>query len=123
MNINDSETVKRLNSLPDWEARVKYGLKNYPVAAGDEELLEKALNVLRDRVEQVARYEPTEPLVAGKIHLLRPVGASKYDNCGLLKYCKQTAPIHIIPGDHVSIVKHPLAAEIINEKVTVRDGK
>lgn len=35
------------------------------------------------------------------------------------QYCKQTAQIYVVQGDHLSMVKSKGTADIVNEKVTV----
>lgn len=34
-------------------------------------------------MQEVSRFQPTEELVSGSVHLIRPSDSNKYDNCGL----------------------------------------
>lgn len=64
---------------------MQQALQHYPEGAGSEALLEKALTTVKDRVASLLKIQPSDQLIAGQIHLIRPTGSSKYDNCGLLK--------------------------------------
>lgn len=60
-------------------------VEHYSNGSESDGYLETALTTIKQRLEDVAKYSPTDELVAAGIHLLRPAGSSKYDNCGLLK--------------------------------------
>lgn len=133
------KVLKSWAALPSWTDRVKAAVAAFGDNT-DEDLLATVLTTIRQRLIDVNNYQPSEELIKCPVYLIRPTGSSKYDNCGLLKvfkrklflsvnllrkysfyfqYCKQTAQIFIVPGDHLSIIKNKGTADIVNEYVTV----
>ncbi|KAH0814014.1 hypothetical protein GEV33_008777 [Tenebrio molitor] len=86
LNINDSEIVNKMGEVPTWESRVKLALDNYEGHLSDKKKLGDGLSTLKMRLQDILSFKPTEDLVSGQIHLIRPTGSSKYDNCGLLSW-------------------------------------
>ncbi|XP_060524806.1 fatty acid synthase-like [Cylas formicarius] len=114
-NNTEAQVVKKLQSLNDWEARVKFLIDIYSGDSIERSSLENGLNVLKNRLRDVLDYQPAEDLVSGTIHLVRPNDCSEYDNCDLTLYCKQTPQVFLVHGDHVTIIDHRDTAEYINE--------
>lgn len=138
LNINNSDVLKSWSALPSWNDRVNAAVAAVEGIDDDGAVLAQALTTIKQRLTDVNNYRPTDELIKCPVFLIRPTGSSKYDNCGLLKvslwfcfvycagvgkfwfqYCKQTANIHIVPGDHLSIIKNKGTADIVNEHVTV----
>jgi hypothetical protein len=76
-----------MGEVPTWESRVKLALDNYEGHLSDKKKLGEGLSTLKMRLQDILSFKPTEDLVSGQIHLIRPTGSSKYDNCGLLSVC------------------------------------
>lgn len=127
--------TKKLHSAPTWDTRVKLALDYYEGKISDKKALGEGLFTLKTHLENILKFQPTEELVTGQIHLIRPSGSSKYDNCGLVsvsvfvffvfilivclffsQYCKQTPQITLVNGDHLGIISSPETTEYINEK-------
>ncbi|RZB84952.1 fatty acid synthase, partial [Asbolus verrucosus] len=116
LKINDNEVIKKITDAPAWDSRIRLALDNYEGHLSDKKKLEKALFTLKTNLGNLLSFQPSEDLVSGQIHLIRPVGSSKYDNCGLVSYCKQTPQVTLVNGDHLSIINSPVTTEYINEK-------
>ncbi|CAG9765257.1 unnamed protein product [Ceutorhynchus assimilis] len=114
-NNNDAQVLKKLQAASDWDARVNYILTSYSGTPEDKRALESGLLVLRNRLQDITAYQPDGNLVTGVSHLIRPSDCSQYDNCELTLYLKQTPQIHLVSGDHVTIIKNKDTAEYINE--------
>lgn len=76
--------IKKIGELPDWNARVELALDSYEGDISERKKLEEGLFTLKVRLQDLSAFHPTEELVLGQIHLIKPIGSSKYDNCGLV---------------------------------------
>lgn len=77
--------MKKLSESLDWDDRLKTALGAYDGEISDPEILKEGLLTLKSHLINMLEYKPTEHLVSGQIHLIRPTGASQYDNCGLVQ--------------------------------------
>ncbi|EEZ97866.2 fatty acid synthase [Tribolium castaneum] len=116
LKINDAEVVRKIEEAPGWDSRIKLALDHFEGHLSDKKALGQGLFTLKSHLQNLLTFSPSEELVSGQIHLIRPTGTSKYDNCGLVSYCKQTPQITLVNGDHLSIINSPVTTEYINEK-------
>ncbi|CAH0563662.1 unnamed protein product [Brassicogethes aeneus] len=114
LNINDLEVIAKIRNSGDWETRVQLAFDNFEGNIPDRQTLESGLFDLKKRLQDLSAFQPIEDVVSGDIHLIRPADSSKYDNCGLTSYCKQTPEIFLVGGDHMSIIKSKETSEYIN---------
>ncbi|KAL1508883.1 hypothetical protein ABEB36_003705 [Hypothenemus hampei] len=114
-NSNDAQTLKKLQTDPDWESKVNNLINSYKGNLEDKDALKDGLLTLRDRLRQIIEYKPGNTLVGGSSYLIRPGDCSQYDNCELTLYLKQTPQVHLVTGDHITIIRNKDTAEYINE--------
>lgn len=76
--------MKKMNEAKKWEDRLQLAFKSYEGQAVDEKILKDGLYTLKTHLENIMSFKPTNDLVSGQIHLIRPTGSSQYDNCGLV---------------------------------------
>lgn len=79
------KVVKKLSQSSSWDDRLKIALDAYDGRISDPEALKNGLLTLKSHLTNLLDYKPTDDLVSGQIHLIRPTGASQYDNCGLVQ--------------------------------------
>ncbi|XP_045461517.1 fatty acid synthase-like isoform X2 [Harmonia axyridis] len=113
--INEASLIEKLSNKADWDSRVALALQEYTGTLHDKAAAKKALTNLRDKLRDIISYRKPEERLSGEIYLLRPSGCSKHDGCDLLEASKRTLAVHIIEGDHTSIVKSPETALLINQ--------
>lgn len=77
--------LKSWSALPSWNDRVKAAIAIHEDVADDDGLLATAVTTIKQRLNEVNNYHPSEELIKCPVFLIRPTGSSKYDNCGLLK--------------------------------------
>ncbi|XP_066149955.1 fatty acid synthase-like isoform X1 [Euwallacea fornicatus] len=111
LNISDTQVLKKLQSAPTWEEKIDYVINSYE----DKELLRDGLQLLRDRFQDVLTYKTDGSLINGLGHLIRPNDCSQYDNCELTLYLKQIPQVHLVNGDHLTIISSENTANYINE--------
>lgn len=75
--------MDKLKGAPDWESRVNMSMQFYEGTEYKRKLLEKGLLALNDLVNNIINYKPTDVLVSGKVHLIRPGDMDKFDTCQL----------------------------------------
>ncbi|KAJ8980787.1 hypothetical protein NQ317_004788 [Molorchus minor] len=115
LKINDTKVLKDLKESPNWESRIKLALKSFESDEKQRKLLEEGLKNLKQRIEEISSLQPTDVLISGTVHLIRPSESSKYDSCGLTLYCSQTPEIILVNGDHISIIGNYDTSEYINK--------
>nr|CAD7416665.1 unnamed protein product [Timema poppensis] len=71
------------------------------------------------RIIQLLNYKPTDKLLSGDVHLIRPKGNLQEDHCGLYKYFQGTVNIHLVDGDHRTLLSNRATADIINNETLV----
>ncbi|XP_044760998.1 fatty acid synthase-like [Coccinella septempunctata] len=113
--INEASLIEKLSHISDWDSRVALALQEYTGRLNDKAAAKKALTNLRDKLKEIISYRQSEECLSGEIYLLRPSGCSKHDGCDLLSASKRTLAVHIIEGDHTTIVKSPETALLINQ--------
>ncbi|CAG2055244.1 unnamed protein product, partial [Timema podura] len=91
--IKTSQVQEELINLQDWKSRVAHVLHKienlYPKR---KRLLESGLESSYLRINKLLSYKPTEKLLSGEVHLIRPEGALQEDHCELhkIKYLKES---------------------------------
>ncbi|KAK9878927.1 hypothetical protein WA026_003750 [Henosepilachna vigintioctopunctata] len=113
--INDASFIEKLGGIGDWDSKVALALQEYTGKLRDKNNAKKAITGLRNKITDILAYRPSGESLSGEIYLLRPSGCSKHDGCDLLAASKRTLQVHIIDGDHMSIVRNPETALLINQ--------
>ncbi|XP_018570431.1 fatty acid synthase-like [Anoplophora glabripennis] len=115
LKINDVKVLNDLKQYPNYESRIKKCLENFEGQEKHKNFLREGLVNLKARVEDASGFQPTEELVSGSVHLIRPGDSNKYDNCGLTLFCSQTPQIVLVNGDHLSIIGSTETTDYINK--------
>ncbi|CAG2054823.1 unnamed protein product, partial [Timema podura] len=106
-----------LINLKDWKSRVAYVLhKIKNLSPKRKRYLESGLESSYIRINKLLNYKPTEKLLSGDVHLIRPEGALQEDHCDLHKYFQGTVNIHLVDGDHRTLLSNRATADIINNE-------
>ncbi|XP_017779765.1 PREDICTED: fatty acid synthase-like isoform X2 [Nicrophorus vespilloides] len=119
LSINDAEVLKSLGAVQNWNARVDAALKLYKGSEDDKKILKISLGLLKDNLNALIDYQPSNEPLKGDIYFVRPAASSKFDKCGLENHFVQEPQIFISNGDHLSLMKSEPTIDFINEKVTV----
>ncbi|KAK4881873.1 hypothetical protein RN001_005192 [Aquatica leii] len=119
LNLTNPDIVKCLSTLSGWQLRLKFALQHYECSEDDKEYLSETLSRFKKHINEIMAYRPPEELLIGPVNLLRPAGSSKYDACGLSKYCKQNAEITVVDGNHITMLNERSTAKGINSDVQV----
>nr|XP_023020295.1 fatty acid synthase-like [Leptinotarsa decemlineata] len=112
--MKDSEVVRKLEATSDWNSRIKICLEGYEGTKQQRHLLEAGLLRLENQLDTIATYRPNGVLVSGTVHLLAPNEASQNDYCGLESCCQSQPRVTLVPGDHLSIIRHNDTSDYIN---------
>lgn len=43
------------------------------------------ISTMRQHLSNIAEYKPSDELITAEVFLIKPLGSSKHDNCGLPK--------------------------------------
>ncbi|KAJ9584287.1 hypothetical protein L9F63_021356, partial [Diploptera punctata] len=103
----------KLNPSSGWSELLDEVLSSIPPQLHPH--LKTALTSLRNSLTLLLDYEPSGDLLKGEVSLIRPSGASEVDNCGLDHFSKHTVKVHVVEGDHETMLWNPETARIIND--------
>uniref|UniRef100_A0A7R9NU93 oleoyl-[acyl-carrier-protein] hydrolase n=1 Tax=Timema tahoe TaxID=61484 RepID=A0A7R9NU93_9NEOP len=117
LGIESNKVQEDLINLKDWKSRVAYVLhKMKNLSPKRKRYLESGLESSYIRINKLLNYKPTEKLLSGDVHLIRPEGALEEDHCDLHKYFQGTVNIHLVDGDHRTLLSNRATADIINNE-------
>nr|QCW07585.1 fatty acid synthase 5 [Blattella germanica] len=99
--------------IENWDQLVSNALERLPEIIKSP--VSVALSYIRSCVKMVLEYKPSIELLKGEICLIRPSEGSEDDNCGLVQFFKHTVNIHIVEGDHMTMLSCCKTANIVND--------
>ncbi|PSN47327.1 hypothetical protein C0J52_04406 [Blattella germanica] len=116
-SINDAASVlvkfTDIIKIENWDQLVSNALERLPEIIKSP--VSVALSYIRSCVKMVLEYKPSIELLKGEICLIRPSEGSEDDNCGLVQFFKHTVNIHIVEGDHMTMLSCCKTANIVND--------
>uniref|UniRef100_A0A7R9K774 oleoyl-[acyl-carrier-protein] hydrolase n=1 Tax=Timema genevievae TaxID=629358 RepID=A0A7R9K774_TIMGE len=117
LGIESNKVQEDLINLKDWKSRVAFVLhKIKNLSPKRKRYLESGLESSYIRINKLLNYKPTEKLLSGDVHLIRPEGALQEEHCDLHKYFQGTVNIHMVDGDHRTLLSNRATADIINNE-------
>lgn len=113
--------MEKLKEIDSYEERIRYAVKLSPVQDKYSDCFVSALAAASyDRLKIVLNFKQSEKLKS-PIVLLRPKDTPAFLGCdetyGLDKYTEGPVTVHVLEGNHVSIIENKDCANIINRIV------
>lgn len=111
-NISDTDVIKKIKECKNWNDRLNFAIETTKFPASNRKFLDLGIEMLQKRLHDASVFQPNDELITGKVFLIRSSESNKYDSCGLTAYCKSVPEIHLVKGDHLSIINSKETAEI-----------
>lgn len=118
------DLLPALATCPDWESKVEVFLKHVPENIKHSKRYQRSLvKMIYGRLQSIMNYDATGlQKIKSPALLLRakdlPVGLVIDEDYGLQAFLEQPISVHLLEGNHVSIVDNKDCAQIINRGMT-----
>ncbi|GLV46780.1 hypothetical protein CBL_20928 [Carabus blaptoides fortunei] len=103
----------------NWQEGIHAVAQSLNYSKRESQKLEQAMNFVKNKLQRIIQYKPSDKLVNGLTRLLRPQDSSKDYSYNILKYCNQVK-VEIIKGNHFTMLQTDTLAEYVNKNAIRR---
>ncbi|GLV61301.1 Fatty acid synthase 3, partial [Carabus blaptoides fortunei] len=103
----------------NWQDSIHAVAQSLNYSKRESQKLELTMNFVKNKLQRIIQYKPSDKLVNGLTRLLKPQDSSKDYSYNIMKYCKQVK-IEMIKGNHFTMLQTDALAEYVNKNAIRR---